>query len=568
MIKLTRCVVLGREQVRTGRLVAQAIAAGVAVAACLLSAPGIASAATGEPLGWRWQNPVPGAFLNCAYFLDPSRGWAVGTNGMIVRTTDGGSTWHPLTAGSEMQYLTDVCFIDQDRGWVVERGAVMRTTDGGETWIPWFFDFDDSGAKRLFMITPSIGWASGWGVHRTVDGGVTWQTCPIPVPIRELDSDFIDESTGWIFGDVYHHTETHKTTDGGSTWTRMRVMERMSRFDFTSRSTGWGVAGCLYKTTDGGSTWTTQSVAAGRVYDVEFLNPMVGWVRAHVDGSETGGVIYKTVDGGATWTPLSRGPFSYGDKFGFITTDTAWAISTAHDDSNTDFSKPFVFMTNDDWGSLGLVNAAATETLYAVEAIDASSACAVGEAGAIVRTDDGGATWAKQVSGTAVSLVGVCAPDTSTAWAVGSGGVIRHTVNGGVDWGAQASGTLEDLKAVDAPAVSTVWAVGKRGVILRTTNGGLNWDMQSCGATGTLYDVRFVDANTGWVVGDGGIWKTSNGGGTWTSQEATTMTAVAFVDPLHGWAAGKSVMRTVDGGDTWAAVATAPGFWPGRISTS
>ena len=44
------------------------------------------------------------------------------------------STWLPLDGGATTD-LRGVTFVDLDRGWVVgDKGTVLRTVDGGETW--------------------------------------------------------------------------------------------------------------------------------------------------------------------------------------------------------------------------------------------------------------------------------------------------------------------------------------------------------------------------------------------------------------------------------------------------
>ena len=43
---------------------------------------------------WFWQNPLPqGNPLTSICFTDANTGWAVGTGGTIMKTTDGGSNW-------------------------------------------------------------------------------------------------------------------------------------------------------------------------------------------------------------------------------------------------------------------------------------------------------------------------------------------------------------------------------------------------------------------------------------------------------------------------------------------
>src|SRR5436309_4348978 len=59
---------------------------------------------------------------------------------------------------------------------------------------------------------------------------------------------------------------------------------------------------------------------------------------------------------------------------------------------------------------------------------------AVGDAGTIVRTTDGGATWKQIFSGTTAKLSGVSFPDIDTGMAVGSEGTILRTLDGGATW--------------------------------------------------------------------------------------------------------------------------------------
>src|SRR5215467_15861881 len=62
--------------------------------------------------------------------------------------------------------------------------------------------------------------------------------------------------------------------------------------------------------------------------------------------------------------------------------------------------------------------------LYAAAAPDIDTVVAVGELGTILRTDDGGATWTLQSSGTTQTLRGVSFVDANTGTAVGFGGTI------------------------------------------------------------------------------------------------------------------------------------------------
>jgi photosystem II stability/assembly factor-like uncharacterized protein len=83
-------------------------------------------------------------------------------------------------------------------------------------------------------------------------------------------------------------------------------------------------------------------------------------------------------------------------------------------------------------------------------------------------------------------LVGVDFSDASTGFAVGDLGTILRTKNGGASWATQASGALnlEDV-SVAGPNVAT--AVGAGGLVLRTTDGGAHWVSQSSGTGADLW---------------------------------------------------------------------------------
>jgi photosystem II stability/assembly factor-like uncharacterized protein len=120
------------------------------------------------------------------HFVDENTGWAVGDNGMIARTGDGGRTWKPQ-ASTTSELLSDVHFVNRQSGWAVgDYGTVLHTGDGGKIWK----------SQKTGAI---LNWA---GEHTDTS--------------RLLGVHFINARTGWIvgaYGTVFH------TVDGGRTWT-------------------------------------------------------------------------------------------------------------------------------------------------------------------------------------------------------------------------------------------------------------------------------------------------------------------------------------------------------------
>lgn len=159
------------------------------------------------------------------------------------------------------------------------------------------------------------------------------------------------------------------------------------------------------------------------------------------------------------------------------------------------------------------------QRLNAVEFVDDNRGWAVGGAGTIVATKDGGTSWAAQTSGTTYSLFDVTFVDADRGWAVGGAGTILSTTDGGVTWTAQSSGTSTTFQAVTFPDAMCGWAVGGLGVILATTDGGQSWKYQNIGpgpageTTASWRGVSVTASGHGGIVDSAGeILRTETGG--------------------------------------------------------
>jgi hypothetical protein len=81
---------------------------------------------------WTTQNPLPtGNSLRAVYFPDANTGYAVGMNGIILKTIDAGTNW-VLQASGTTNNLKSVFFTDANNGYVVgDHGTILKTTNGG-----------------------------------------------------------------------------------------------------------------------------------------------------------------------------------------------------------------------------------------------------------------------------------------------------------------------------------------------------------------------------------------------------------------------------------------------------
>ena len=157
----------------------------------LLSAPGLQAQTF-----WDLQVTDVASYLVDVDFVDNQAGFAVGTGGTILKTTNGGVEWTALNAGNSND-LRGVQFTSPAIGWVVGHGGIiMKTTDSGATWT--IFNAGSTILfENLFFLDAFRGWVCGFDtstgfgvVYKTIDGGATWTVASattIDAPITSID---------------------------------------------------------------------------------------------------------------------------------------------------------------------------------------------------------------------------------------------------------------------------------------------------------------------------------------------------------------------------------------------
>ena len=124
-----------------------------------------------------------------------------------------------------------------------------------------------------------------------------------------------------------------------------------------------------------------------------------------------------------------------------------------------------------------------------------------GDNGLLLKTENGGQTWAVQSIDTSRRLNGVYFITSTIGWTVGNDGVLARSSSGGERWTILETNITENLNSIYAASQLIAWAVGDSGTILKTTN-GVTFLSQVSGVTANLNKVHFYDTLTGWAVGD------------------------------------------------------------------
>jgi hypothetical protein len=279
-----------------------------------------------EDNGAHWEDitpPLSGKTIDGVFFVNASYGWvvisdppptALGVAAIHVASTkDGGRHWvftpinTPKTTGlSSYAGMRSMFFLDSRYGWIVlglrsssnsSLGVLLFTDDGGTTWIerP---SLPEAGSIRF--LTTQDGWLAGgraggdlWSTH---DGGITWASMAISVPIdcsgcrvqsglpsfQDLVHGFLSV---YINSVGHNYVAVYGTYDGGHSWQNTDVIEYDSivatssveshvvrAFSSTDRSL------TIQFDRDAVTTVIPEKLLTGKPVSVQFTDSHNGWI--------------------------------------------------------------------------------------------------------------------------------------------------------------------------------------------------------------------------------------------------------------------------------------------------
>lgn len=271
---------------------------------------------------WQWQAPRPAGYdLTDVATLDDQTAVAVGLHGAALKTTDRGLTWNQLYLGIAHD-LKAVSFVTPQVGWVAYntppanplsgngQGELRRTLDGGQTWSTQLIgEADAVDMTDAHFFSPTQGYVFYYytyaGYNRparlrvTGNGGLSWTSVNIPAATKAVQ--LVTPTVGYLTG----LGSVLKTTDGGQTFTDVTPPGAMgvelSKISFVDPLHGWvasifgGSTPNFYRTTDGGATWTAMRVLGPTVsfyvpvYNLAFADDLHGVAGEYVtaDGGQT-----------------------------------------------------------------------------------------------------------------------------------------------------------------------------------------------------------------------------------------------------------------------------------------
>src|SRR5262245_55364180 len=314
------------------------------------------------------------ASLRAIQFIDVKEGWAVGDEGGVWHTIDGGHSWERQATGTRAS-LRSVCFLDPYLGWAVGReelpsggsvGVVLFTRDGGVAWKRLLVNALP-GLNQVRFINNKVGFLLADGVDqfpsglfKTTDGGKTWDPVKGPRTPGWVGADFHDGDTGILVGP----------------WKSLMTLSRQT--PAVSKASGVSTFGKANLDELG-------DLGARGLNAVQMLPKRIVAVG-------DGGLILTSASGGAAWgfadLKLPKDINACVDfRAIFGVGEHAWIVGRPGS---------FILTTKDAGASWKSQPTGQTTPLNSVFFLDESRGWAVGDLGVILSTKDGGQTWTVQ----------------------------------------------------------------------------------------------------------------------------------------------------------------------------
>jgi len=334
---------------------------------------------------------------------------------------------------------------------------------------------------------------------------------------------------------------------------------------------------------------------------IEMISALTGWaIGSQNEGPEH---ILYTDDGGATWmdrtppTTISQdGTWQIKVHGHFRDENTAWAIYSAH--TPPPVSQQVVWRTSDagqTWSASQSLPLTGQEPMFAPKYfsfIDSQQGWLLvhvdsgmsHEYSHLFATDDGGESWERVMDPFGNALQSLHNTDMSFAnpkvgWVtkdnlgVMPGAFFEKTFDGGHTWESIFLPSPDDLN-LDQVGVCRTYSPtftsqqtrllllqcesfnngSTHQYVYATSDGGDTW--QHTKLPGPVFELEFVSVETGYALGKD-IYKTVNGGQDWNKVKTVFWEGdFSFVDKVQGWAVARkkndvALVRTTDGARSW-----------------
>jgi len=395
--------------------------------------------------------------LRSVWVVDENKAWAVGENGILLKTTNGGVTW--LTQPAPTSYtIRDIQFLTQKTGLLVgDGGSLYKTDNEGVSWakigLPVADDLHSIAIvdQGLVVVVGSRG-----TVLRSQDMfNFELITGTEQAADDLLSVHFYDRSIGWACGKNGLYL---RTLDGGKSWKRYainipdeanptkekKVSTKLNGVRFVNLSDGWvvGDGGLILRTTDGGSRWANVSET---IYDEEagvYTKTTQNLNDIEVIKSYPLRISLSLYDtnnfSSASYTINPTSLDLYYRKVGTGEMDIRVRLNLAEYEKDVDLVNAInaledggsrIFQASLAYSDTAYLSHDESESISAGESAEIRFSMGdvvwiVGDGGTVLTSQNGGARWARADAKVSFNVLGVAFRGSSIGWIVGAQGEI------------------------------------------------------------------------------------------------------------------------------------------------
>lgn len=315
---------------------------------------------------------------------------------LTLITTYAQTTWYEVPTGVDNK-LNTIDFPTTLVGYIGGNDTLLlKTTDGGNTWNPITFSGVTvySGGENILdlnFIDDNIGYMSVGpygGTYKTIDGGLNWDIITVSDNLCYVGGTFFfAEDDGFIGGDGCFEGELIDIVTVGTTTASILNdngtvgVESITQIDFLDDNYGLASSsgGRIFRTMDSGVTWDSIPSSLGYAVPITSIKIIADTLAYAGYNKEGGGAgILTSTDTGLTWSEdLSTGTFYY-PAFYEIVHSNANHIYVAAVPS---FGEAGVIFENDEifWNYWNV-----DHPVYAMDTYSDSIVWAVGDSGYVV----------------------------------------------------------------------------------------------------------------------------------------------------------------------------------------
>jgi serine/threonine-protein kinase len=176
------------------------------------------------------------------YFKDANTGFIIGSNGLILKTSDGGLTWRKIQSNIQ-ENLFSISFADSKNGIIVGwNGTILKTNDDGLNWERQQLNFN-SYFKDVFFANEFLGIIVGGDgkVLRTENGGKDWDEIDIASNSGLYKVNINNNGEGIILS---NRGEIFFSNDAGKSWIKQTVGQPLILNDIKQLNSGNYIIAC------------------------------------------------------------------------------------------------------------------------------------------------------------------------------------------------------------------------------------------------------------------------------------------------------------------------------------